>query len=152
MDVKTKLLIGSAALIGCFLAGRLSAPEKVVEKRVEVEKTQKSVDTDKEQHLETTKTTVTKPDGTTETTEKVVVDTKKKTDLDVTKEKDVSTEKTVTFQTSKVTISLMVGSELSLPLVPVYGLSVTKPIMGPITVGAWGLSNRVFGVSAGLTF
>jgi len=36
--------------------------------------------------------------------------------------------------------------------VPTFGGSVTKPILGPVTMGLWALSNGNAGVSVGLTF
>jgi len=152
LTTKTKVISVLLITVTAYAFGRWSAPEKIVEKRVEVVRVDKSVDTNKDQRKEVVKHTVTKPDGTTETTETTVTDTKKKTEVTVSTEKNVSTEKTVTFSTSKVTIMALVGSELSLPLVPIYGLSITKPVLGPVTAGAWGFSNRTFGVSVGLTF
>lgn len=153
MQLKYKVgLVLSIAVLG-YAAGRYTTPIKVVEKTVVVEKIVKVKDEEKDQHKEVTKTTVTKPDGSTQTTETTVTDTKKKTQTDTVADKDVSTEKSVTFEQSRITISAMFGSNLSgLFVPPVYGLSATKPILGPVTLGGWGLSTGVFGVSLGVTF
>ena len=153
MTTKTKVAVVLVVAVLGYAAGRYTTPVKVVEKRVEVEKVVKNTDVDKEQRKETTKTTVTRPDGTTETKETTVTDTKKKTETEVVTDRRVSTEKEVTFDSKKVTISLMLGSTLTSPFMPpVYGLSATKPILGPLTVGGWGLSTGVFGLSLGVTF
>lgn len=55
---------------------------------------------------------------------------------------------------SKYNISALAGYDLSHPrsLTPLYGVSVTKQVLGPITVGAFGLTNGVLGVSLGVNF
>lgn len=158
MTLLQKVSLVSAACLVVFAAGRYSAPEKVkIEVRtVEVEKKVEQVVSDTDKHKETTVTETVKPDGTKETTTKTVEDTRKKTDdksKDTTDVRVDSVQET-TRGSSKVTISALVGAPLSLsgPLLPVYGGAITKPILGPLTLGIFGLSSGVAGFSAGLTF
>lgn len=46
-------------------------------------------------------------------------------------------------------LSVLVGTDFSNP---VYGLHVNKELLGPITVGVFGLTNKTLGVSIGLNF
>lgn len=140
-----KILVGLLALFVAFAFGRVSAPTKTVE----VDRKQVNTNTDRDKHKETVVTEVSKPDGTKTTVTKTTEDTK--TDRNTT-ETDVKS-KEVTTNTSKVTVAALVGFRLSdLTKPPVYGLSVYRPILGPITVGVWGLSDTTLGLSVGLSF
>lgn len=151
METKYKVGIVVVVLLTTFAAGRYSVPEKVkIEtKIVEVEK--KVVEDKKATHKTTKIITIQKPDGTKETDETDVEDTKTddkthddtKTDSDVVKE--------VIKGSDKVTISALLGVDLRLGT-PIYGGAITKPILGPITLGIFGLSNASIGGSVGLTF
>jgi len=146
MTVKTKLLIVGVALLAAFAAGRYTVPEKVkiVTQTVEVEKKQEN--SDLKEHTKTT--IVKKPDGSSVTTIETVADDKtNETDSSTI---DTQTSKEITRE-SQVTISALAGVNISSPAM-VYGASVTKPILGPITIGLWGLSNATIGVSVGLSF
>lgn len=92
-----------------------------------------------------TKTVVTKkPDGTTrtETTVTDVTDTKQKV-------KDTVVAAPVSKKTS---INALAGLDTTHNFTPVYGLSVTREVLGPVTVGAFGLTNGIVGVSFGVSF
>lgn len=114
-------------------------PEKVrVEtKTVEVEKIIEKI-----VHKETKVTE--HPDGTKET---VVVEDSN------TIGRTESTKNTYTKESiskgSKVNISILGGIKSDLNTV-VYGASVSKELIGPITIGAWGLTDKTFGISVGL--
>lgn len=160
MTTKQKVIISVVALGTAFAMGRWAAPTKVkIEtKTVEVEHKTDTVksDLDLNRHRETTTTTIKKPDGTVETTTKVVEDTnanktRQEQDTDQVN-KTSSQSKEVTYSQSKVTVSVLAGLSVSGIPTPVYGASVTKPILGPVTVGFWGLSDRTLGASLGLTF
>ena len=137
--------LGIALLIS-FAAGRYLAPTKIVTKTVEVEK--KQVDTKKDEHKVTTVTETDKPDGTktivTQTTDNTGTE---RTSKDVVKS-DTTTTKT--YGGAKTSINALAG--LSSGATPTYGLAVTRSVLGPITVGAFGLTDRTFGVSLGLEF
>ena len=49
-------------------------------------------------------------------------------------------------------ISALVGVDLPNSLKPLYGASFTKQFLGPISIGAWGLTNGTLGVSVGINF
>jgi hypothetical protein len=154
METKTKIIIVSIGLIAAFAVGRWAAPEKVrIEtKVVEVEKKVEDTKKDVVKHKETH--TVKKPDGTEETTTTEDTTTKSdKHDTDSTTT-ETDTTKEVTRGSSKVTVLALAGLPVSFntAVVPIYGVSVSKPILGPITIGAWGLSNSTAGFSIGLTF
>jgi hypothetical protein len=135
------LMVGLA--IFSFSAGRWLAPEKV---RTEI-KVVEVIKQDQKEHTKTIIHEVDRPDGTKEITTEIVVDTH--TTTDTTVHSDQTTE--TTRGTSKVTVAALGGIRLSDPT-PLYGVSVSKPILGPITIGVWGLSNGTLGASVGLTF
>ncbi len=156
MTTKYKILTVSIALVGAFAAGRWAAPEKVrIEtKTVEVEKTK--TDTDRDKHKSTTVTETTKPDGTKTTVTQTTEDTKTDRKTVTVDDKTSDTVKEATRGTSKVTVAGLMGvrlDQLGKAATPfVYGLSVSKPIIGPIAVELWGLSDLSTGVGLGFTF
>lgn len=152
MTNKTKVIIACAALLAAYAFGRFSAPEKVKTeiKTVEVEKKAESTDANK--HKETTQTTVTHKDGTTETVTKTVEDTSKKTketdNLSLTQDKT----KEIIYSSNPVNISVLTGSTLSFSSNPIiYGGMISRKIIGPVTIGIWGMSNRTGGFTLGLS-
>lgn len=159
---KTIIILSALALVTAFAFGRWSAPEKVkIEtKTVEVEKKTEHTqsDTDRNRKRETTKTEVTRPDGTVEKTEKTVdtTETHKETDRKDVTSTETTTEasKEVTAGTAKVTVAAMAGIDLAPGTRPpvMYGAMVSKPILGPITVGVWYLTAPAIGATVGLTF
>lgn len=155
--IKYYLLVAAVA----FSLGWYVTPAKTitVTKTVEVEKSTKDKDTEAERnkHKETTVTEVVKPDGTKETTTKTVEDTStaKKSNESYTSESSTSnsTSKEISREKASVTISALAGVKLTdLVAPPVYGVSVTKSILGPIVVGVFGLTNSTMGCSIGLSF
>lgn len=160
LSIKTIVIVSLILASTAYAAGRWSAPERVqiVTKTVEVEKKviDAKTDLEKDKHKETVVTETVNPDGTKSTVTKTVEDTKtgKKTETstvdDTSKASD--TVKETLYSSSKVTVSLLAGMSLSGPITPVYGLSLTRPVLGPITFGAWGLTSGVVGLSVGLTF
>lgn len=98
-----------------------------------------------------TKIVTTKPDG--EKTETTIVDNSIKND-DKTIVSDIkASDKVVDKETSdyKTTINALIGLGLNNTQVD-YGLSITRPVLGPLTIGVWGLSDKTGGASIGLTF
>lgn len=159
MTTKTKAVIIATALLTSYAFGRFSAPEKIkIEtKTVEEEKKtdQTQTDADRNRRRETTKTEVTRPDGTTEKTEKTVEtsETHKETDRKDTSDTSTTSEtsKEVTRGSSKVTIGALGAFRLTSPTVS-YGVWVSRPILGPITLGVFGLTDSTVGGMIGLTF
>jgi len=148
------IIAGAAILIAlaAFAFGRYSAPERIKEvekiKVVEVEKKQQNEKKD-------VVTVITKkPDGTSVTTvtDKTVVDTKTDTDTVATSEKT----REVTYRRPQWKLTGMAGFDTDTSdftsVKPIYGAAVERRLLGPIFVGAWGLSNRTFGVSVALEF
>lgn len=156
---KTQVAVAIAALLTAFAVGRYSLPEKIkiVTNTVEVEKKTEKKTVEADKHKTTTTKEVVKPDGTKETTTTVVEDTTRNSNTDSTtdKNKSAQSDSETTYGSSKVTVSALAGAKLGFPPTEgtlVYGGSITKPILGPITVGIWALSNATGGASIGLTF
>jgi hypothetical protein len=145
MQTKYQIIIGVVALIVAFEVGRNSAPEKV---RVET-KIEKQVVTEQVTHTVTK--IIARPDGTKET---VIV---KDTDTDTKSNTEMQSVNETVIHKDDLNISLLAGAQPHLfqgvsigPLV--YGASVTKRLLGPVTIGAFGLSDLTVGVSLGLNF
>lgn len=161
MDTKTKIIVCTASLATAFAVGRFTTPSKVitetkiveVEKKVEVVKETKAKDKKK-----TTKTVIKiSPSGEKTITKEQVSETKSQTDkgsvssTDSSKSSDES--KKTTNNNSSLNISVLAGKRLGDPLEPIaFGGHVTKNVIGPVTIGIFGLSNMTFGASVGLQF
>lgn len=52
----------------------------------------------------------------------------------------------------KLNVSGLVGVSIHDPGLPIYGISASKEVLGPITVGVFGLTNGLVGVSIGFNF
>lgn len=156
MTIKTKITICVVALLTSFAAGRFSTPEKVkIEtKTVEVEKKTESTDTNRSSRQDSTTTEITKPDGTVEKTTHTTVDTNtdRATHDTTTDSKSTDQLKEVTRGSAPTTILALGGMNLTGIPKPVYGMSVSKPLLGPIAVGVWGFSNLTVGAGIGLQF
>lgn len=157
IPLKYKIIALLVSLATAFAFGRYTVPEKIkIEKQiVEVEKKTETESTDKRLHKKIKKTIVKKPDGTTESSTTITYDSDDKKDTKQSDQlaKSVDEKKEVTKQGSPVTISALAGVNVTSPSSGiVYGASVTKPILGPVTVGGFGLSNGTAGGSVGLTF
>lgn len=157
MTLRTKLLLGALALLTSFALGRFSTPEtvKVETKTVQVDSKVDNTSTNQDKHQDTTTTTTKAPDGTVVTKTETVVDTnthRQTRDTDTT-DTSTDTSKEVTRSSSKLSISVLAGVNVTSPgATPVYGGSITRGLIGPLTVGLFGLSNGVVGASVGLTF
>lgn len=160
MKLRYKVLISSILLLAAFALGRFTVPEKVrVEiKTVEVIREVKQTETDlsKTRHKKVTETITIKPDGTKIVTRVITDDTQTDKKSDTSSETDTrrsTDEKRETVRgASPVTLSALAGVRFANPLSLTYGLSATKPLLGPVTLGAWGLSSGEVGLSLGLTF
>lgn len=102
------------------------------------------VDTVAVDHTKTVIVTVKAKDGSSTTTE--TIDQKSKTKTDAISQVPVTTKQ-------KTNISVLVGNDFSNSVIkPMYGVSVTRELLGPVTVGAYGLTNGVIGISLGINF
>lgn len=139
MSLTDKIIVCFTALIVAFALGRYSKTvDTTSQTTTQVEKAQ-----DKEEHTVTQ--TVKKVDGTVVTT--ITDDTSTKTNQITNQTKD-STAKA----NSTLNISALVANDFKNPFQLVYGVSITKQLLGPITVGAFGLTNQTIGVSIGVNF
>jgi hypothetical protein len=152
MSTKQIVIICVIALLGAFAAGRWSAPEKIKIQTVEVEKKTNEKQVAVDDHKVTTITETDKPDGTKVKTTVIADNSKTKVDDKSTDDTTKTMTKEVDKSSSKVTISLLASMHLSSPGLPIYGAAVTKPILGPLTVGIFGFQDSTAGVSVGLTF
>ncbi len=148
MDLKYKVIAVTVVAVGSFAAGRWMAPTKVETKVVEVEKI---VTVKEEQKRKDKKTVITKkPDGETTTVITEITDTNtsnKTVDLSL---KSEQTKKEMS--TSKVTVSALAGFSLTNPSGLLYGVSISKPVLGPLTLGVFGFQDKRVGFSIGFTF
>jgi len=149
MNTKYKIIISIVVVVTAFAAGRYSAP-KIPDSHIV---TTTVVDDKKEVKQDDHKKTVIvkTPDGTTTTT---ITDEDVVTTQDV-KDTDQHVDATITApKTSKLNVSALVGTPFTgpNPFQPVYGVSVTKEVLGPISVGVWALTNSTVGVSLGWDF
>lgn len=151
MSIKVKILISILVIGTSYAFGRYTAPEKIktieVEKKVDTSKT----DAEKNVHKKTTVTKTTKPDGTvtevTEITDESVISKKKTTTDTVTDSK--STE--ITKSSGILTIEGMVSLDVKQGSVW-YGAHISRNLLGPIRIGAFGLTSGTAGVTVGLDF
>lgn len=155
MSTLQKVLACGLSLAVAFAAGRYTVPSvvKTVTNSVDSSKQAQKQDTQTVRHKEVTVTETTKPDGTKTKVTKTITDTDRKSDT-----KSVSLDNSAT-QTSKevtkksgISVSALAGLSAHDLTSPVYGLSLQAPVLGPITAGAWGLSDLTFGVSLGINF
>jgi len=63
------------------------------------------------------------------------------------------TNTAIVTKSPTLNISGLVANDFSRGILqPVYGASVSKQVMGPVTAGVFGLSNGIIGLSIGLNF
>lgn len=137
-----KVAGGIVALIVAFGIGRYSSRSSSV-------KIDTKTDTTKQTDTDTHKTTVITKDSSgkevTTITEDTTTDTKRTT--------DTKTDSAVTPpKTSIINVSALAGLDTSRGFVPTYGVSVNREILGPLTIGAFGLTNGTIGLSLGVNF
>lgn len=129
--------IGLAALTGTigYVAGAHSQPASVQAETHQEEQ--------RDTHVETTKV-VTKDPKTGTVTTTVVKDATTKTET----KSDVSIKET---KKNVINISALGGYDIYSRR-PIYGVSVSKEVLGPVTAGGFILNNGTIGVSVGLDF
>jgi len=159
LKTRTKIIILVVALIGSFALGRYTVPEKKIEEKKTTEDKTKDVTKEKKQkkHKKThiVKEEKTAPDGSK--TVVTIIDHDTKTDTSSDSKTAIEGHKTTEDKVitvrgdSKVTLSALGGIDI-LSGKPIYGASLTKPVLGPLTLGIFGLSNGSVGASIGFTF
>lgn len=152
-----------ALLVALFLGvvvGRYGVPDSIEESTISEEQQRKSrdkvTDTEKTTKKETITREIERPDGTkekvTETREDTTVGRRTEVSEKEKGQKNVETSREVSYG-SGFSISALAGASVTnTPFALVYGVAASKPVLGPISVGVFGLSSGVLGVSAGLTF
>jgi hypothetical protein len=143
MSIQYKVIGVLLILMATFAAGRYSAQKPATN-------TTTNTVTHETEHQNQHEVIVTikAPDGTTRTTETIDTNTQ------VQEAQDTKTQQIVVPpKTNTLNVSVLVGNDFSkLSIQPLYGVSVSKQLLGPLTVGAFGLTNGVIGVSIGLNF
>lgn len=156
MTTKVKVIICVAALGTAFVIGRWSLPAKVViqTKTVEVEKKSTQANTDQAKHQDVTTVTVKNKDGSETITTHAVTDTNtdKSVSTKLVDNTTTQTSKETTYSTSKITILALAATDITNPTKLTYGISLSRPVLGPLSVGIFGFTSGTFGVGAGLTF
>lgn len=151
MSTKTKVIIVVVAMAASFALGRYTVPEKKTEEKRTVVEKRKKKRKDTRKKVEIIKKEVIKPDGT-KTVDTVINKTTDTTTKTEEKGRKEDTSKVVTIRgDSKATISILNGIDIN-SWNYVYGASLTKPVLGPFTLGVFGMSNGTAGASIGLTF
>ncbi len=148
MTNKTIEIIFVVAIVGSFAVGRYSVQSPAITKETDTAKDSKK-DTEKNTHKETT-TIVEEGPSCKKTTTTVTEDTstKKRTDT------QLETHENTTITPPKVNtlnVSALAGLDIHQKSA-IYGVALTKEIIGPVTAGAYGLTNGTIGVSLGLNF
>lgn len=132
-----KITVVVALLVGAYAYGRRSAPEKTHTVTIQVDKI-----------VEVVKHTVTtireKPDGTKETI--IIADENAKEN---SKAKSIDDSK-ISNRHSIVSIALLGLSKKVGTAYPIGGISISKEIVGPITLGVFGFQDKTFGLSIGI--
>lgn len=138
MTLSIRYLVLLAAVSAILGAGIYKHFAPVQTKTVET--TKEVVRTD----VQTVIKTVRLPNGQEETTTTVV---------DHTITKDTASKTAVVVKAPTINVSALVANDFSTgSLKPLYGISVSKELLGPITVGAFGLTNGTIGLSLGINF
>ncbi len=137
-STKTQVTVILIMIVISFAIGRYTTPG------VKTEQTKQEVAV-ADKHTQVTTTTTKLPDGT--------VKTIKVKDV-VAKSATTKQEKSVAQESKKslLNVSAIVAYDFTQPGIPLYGISISKEVAGPITAGIFGLTNGILGVSIGINF
>lgn len=166
MEVNRPLIIGVAvalaAIVGAFFAGRSSVTVRVETRTEVVERLQvvRLVRVDRRVDTKWKTVVVTKPDGSsTSTTEAESTEVAKSTEdskIDSKTDTAVVTIKTPTDKNWHVAghVGLMAASPINSAgsIAPVFGVVVSRRILGPVWVDVFAYSNSLVGAGVGLQF
>lgn len=158
MNDLLKKLLGVVGVFAVGLAvGYYSLPAKVVTKevvKVEIREVEKKV-TDKHTDRVIVVVETKKPDGTI-VTEKRIVDKstiETKTDKSTDTKSESNKETTKEYAKNQYSLRALVAKDLTNLAAPlVFGAAFDRKFFGPITVGVFGFSSGLGGVSVGLNF
>lgn len=159
MTTRVKVVIVVVSLATAFATGRFTVPTKTVTvvKEVTVEKKVVDTNSDRTDHKVTTVTETDQINGIKTIVTVIKDDVDNKTDVIAKTDKtdDLSESKTVVKSGGRLNISALGGlslASLNIPQAPIFGVHVSKDILGPISGGLWGLTDKTLGISLGLTF
>jgi len=152
LTTKTKAIIGTVTVATSFAAGRYSVDVAPVVHTAISKEIEKHIQTDTQTHAVTKIVEVKKPDGTD--TKTTVITQEKNVEQAKTTQAQTKIDQTVTPpKKTNLNVSALIAADLSnFGKGPAYGVSVTKQVLGPVSVGAFALTNSVVGVSIGLEF
>jgi hypothetical protein len=143
---KTKILLAVLVAIGLpvggYFAGKYSQPAKVVVK-TEVKEVVKEV---VKKDVVIVEREIIRPDGTVER-ERIEID---RSQYEREQKKD-EVSKTETTKRANYRAAAIVGADFR-SLQPVYGASIDARVFGPVSVGAWGMTNGTAGITVGIEF
>jgi len=151
MTTRTKYLLAALAVLVAFATGRWSAPDHIKIQTVEVDKKTDNKKVEDDTHKTTTITETQKPDGT-ETTITVITDDSIDKITDKSTEDDEKTTTKEIDKSSPTTLSVLGGIKPFSSSSPIYGAQVYRPVIGPLGIGVWGLTNVTVGASIGISF
>lgn len=134
-NIKTLFVSGLVLFAVGIGVGKYLVPQN----STEIDKEKISSETEKE----TIDRIVTNPDGT-KTVERIVKDTKKEI-------KEKESIKIVESKKPNWRVSALMGYSLD-KYNQIYGLDVQKRILGVVSVGVWGTTNKTVGLSVGYEF
>lgn len=151
------VMVAFVVVAASFAFGRYTAPETI---KYEKQKTQ-TVDTKtdsksvRNQNRTIKTTTIVKPDGS-----KVIERTEVSGTISVRDSNTIGAERTDTTTKKEIVVSKQSTSVFALGAVSFsngsnsvgWGLGISRPVIGPISIGVFGLSLGVAGASVGLTF
>lgn len=151
MQNKTIAIVSIVAIIVTFALGRYSATSSTTTLD-ETSKTDTQINADVNTHTSTHSVTEQHPDGTTTIT--TDTDTTKEATKSTTKDNTTAIDQTVVQnKRSAINVSLLAAYDGHNPGTPiVYGASVSKEVLGPITIGLFGLTSGTVGMSVGVNF
>lgn len=156
MNLKTKVItvIVYTAVVGASAYYLAPQKVKIVEKEVRVEVEKKDTKKDVKKHTDVVTVVIKTPDGTSTITTHKITDTGAVTEVKDNKASTDTVEKSkeVTKSSGTTNISVLAGVDITKPGGILYGVSVNRSILGPISIGLWGISNGTCGASVGLNF
>lgn len=161
MDLKYKIGIGVVVVGAAFAVGRFTSPvkTKIVTQIVKDENKTTKENEDKNTHKQTITKEHVNSDGSKDITTTIVEDGNVKKDKNIQDDtKTVEKQETTVTKGSSgagLTISALVGTNPFVDrhiIVPVYGGLVSKQLLGPLSIGAFGFNSGLIGGSIGVTF
>ncbi len=146
MNRSKVIAVGLILMAVAFTGGRYSAEDNPSE--TTIDKTEESrTETERNKHRETTTVKIKRPDGTETSTTTIIEDSNTASKKE--KESRTQVEQVVEAKGNKINVALL-GAYQSEKLV--YGLSVTKEVIGLVTAGIFGLNSGTIGLSIGVNF